>query len=215
MSKDRKRLIMLLSCIILVLSFALIYLNTDLFKGTGVGTTIDNNVSDNIRFYRDYSSVNMDDNIYHYATYDEVVEVLTKGTGIVFFGFPACPYCQLYAPVLDEVARERDANKIYYLNIKEMRDQETDEYKKLVEILKDYLEIDENGNKRIFVPDTYFVKDGEIVGHNNSMSTLSGVDAKDYFTEEVRKELKKELIILTEKVYEPICDDSHVNVYGC
>lgn len=215
MSKDRKRLIMLLSCIILVLAFALIYLNTDLFKGTEVGTVIDNNVSNNVRFYRDYPSVNMDENIYYYATYDEVVELFTKGTGIVFFGFPVCPYCQVYAPVLDEVARERDAEKIYYLNIKEMREKETDEYKKLVEILEDYLEVDDKGNKRIFVPDTYFVKDGKIVGHNNSMSTLSGVEAKEYFTEEVRKELKKDIITLTEKVYEPICDDSHVNVYGC
>ena len=87
MSKDRKRLIMLLSCIILVLSFALIYLNTDLFKKTEVGNAIDSSVSDNIRFYRDYPSVDMENNIYYYATYDEIVEVLTKGTGIVFFGF--------------------------------------------------------------------------------------------------------------------------------
>ncbi len=215
MSKDRKRLIMLLSCIILVLSFALIYLNTDLFKKTEVGNAIDSSVSDNIRFYRDYPSVDMENNIYYYATYDEIVEVLTKGTGIVFFGFPACPYCQAYVPVLDEVARERDVEKIYYLNIKEMRKQETDEYKKLVEILSDYLEVDENGVKRIYVPDAYFIKDGKIVGHNNSMSTLSGVDVKEYFNETRRKELKTQLIELTEKVYEPVCDDKTVNVYGC
>lgn len=215
MSKDRKRLIMLLSCIILVLSFALIYLNTDLFKKTEVGNAIDSSVSDNIRFYRDYPSVDMENNIYYYATYDEIVEVLTKGTGIVFFGFPACPYCQAYVPVLDEVARERDVQKIYYLNIKEMRKQETDEYKKLVEILSDYLEVDENGVKRIYVPDAYFVKDGKIVGHNNSMSTLSGVDVKEYFNETRRKELKTQLIELTEMIYEPVCDDKTVNVYGC
>lgn len=214
MSKDRKRLIILLSVIILVLSFALIYLNTDLFKKTEVGTVIDNNVSDNIRFYRDYPSANME-NIYYYATYDEVVEVLTKGTGIVFFGFPACPYCQVYVPVLDEVARERSVEKIYYLNIKDMREQDTDEYKRLVEILDEHLESDKEDNKRIYVPDTYFVKDGKIVGHNNSMSALSGVDAKEYFNEEIRKQLKQELIELTEKVYEPICDDTTVNVYGC
>jgi len=214
MSKDRKRLIMLLSGIILVLSFALVYLNTDLFKKTDVGTVIDNNVSNNVRFYREYPSVDVE-NIYYYATYDEVVKVLTEGTGIVFFGFPVCPYCQVYAPVLDEVARERSIEKIYYFNIKDMREKETDEYKRLVEILNKYLESDENGDKRVYVPDTYFVKEGKIVGHNNSMSTLSGVDAKEYFTEEVRKDLKKQLIELTEKVYEPICNDKEVNIYGC
>lgn len=214
MSKDRKRLIMLLSCIILVLSFALVYLNTDLFKETEVGTVIDSTVADNVRFYREYSAVDME-NIYHYATYDEVIEVLTKGTGIVFFGFPACPYCQVYAPVLDEVARERSAPKIYYFNIKDIREQETDEYKRLVEILKEHLLSDEKGEKRIYVPDTYFVNDGKIVGHNNSMSTLSGVDAKEYFNEEVRKELKSQIISLTEKIYESVCDDLKVSVYGC
>ena len=117
--------------------------------------------------------------------------------------------------MLDEVARERDVQKIYYLNIKEMRKQETDEYKKLVEILSDYLEVDENGVKRIYVPDAYFVKDGKIVGHNNSMSTLSGVDVKEYFNETRRKELKTQLIELTEMIYEPVCDDKTVNVYGC
>jgi predicted bacteriocin transport accessory protein len=214
MSKDRKRLIMLLSCIILVLSFALIYLNTDLFRKTKVGTVIDNNVSDNIRFYREYPSVDTN-NIYYYSTFDEVTEMLTSGTGIVFFGFPACPYCQVYAPVLDEVARERSIEKIYYLNIKEMREKDTDEYKRLVEIVDKYLEVDEKGNKKIYVPETYFVKDGKIVGHNNSMSTLAGEDIKSYFDEEVRKELKQQLIKLTEKVYKPICDDKTVNVYGC
>lgn len=214
MSKDRKRLILLLSAIILVLSFALVYLNTDLFKETEVGTVIDNNVSDNIRFYREYPSVNQE-NIYYYATYDEVVEVLTKGTGIVFFGFPVCPYCQVYSPVLDEVARERNVEKVYYLNIKDMREYETDEYKRLVEIVDKYLENDEKGNKKIYVPDTYFVKDGKIVGHNNSMSTLSAENVREYFTEEVRKMLKEQLIELTEEVYEPICDDKEVNIYGC
>ena len=68
MSKDRKRLVMLLSIIILVLAFALIYLNTDLFRKTSVGDVIDNNVSDNIRFYRDYPNVSQD-NIYYYATF--------------------------------------------------------------------------------------------------------------------------------------------------
>ncbi len=213
MSKDRKALIIVLVCIILLLSFALIYLNTDLFKKTEVGTVIDNNVSQNIRFYRDYPGVN-EENVYYYATYDEIIEVLTTGTGIVFFGFPACPWCQAYAPVLDEVARERDVEKIYYLDIKEMREKDTDEYKKLVELTDGYLEKDEKGNKRIYVPDSYFVKEGKIVGHNNSMSMLSGDNVTEYFDEEKRKELKNELIELTEKVYEPVCDDTTVNVYG-
>lgn len=214
MSKDRKRLIILLVVIILILSFALVYLNTDLFKETEVGTVIDNNVSDNIRFYREYPSVG-NDNIYYYTNYDEVIEMFAKGTGVVFFGFPACPYCKVYVPVLNEVAKERGAEKIYYLNIKDMRDKNTEEYKKIVEILSEYLETDENSNKRLYVPDTYFVKDGKIVGHNNNMSTLSGENVQEYFDEDKRKELKDNLIELMEKVYEPVCNDVTKSIYGC
>ena len=213
MSKDRKALIITLNAIILLLSFALIYLNTDLFKKTQVGEVIDNNISQNIRFYRDYPNVEQN-NVYYYATYDEIVELFTNGTGIVFFGFPACPWCQVYAPVLAEVARERGVEKIYYLDVREMRENNTDEYKKLVEFTQEYLQKDENGNKKIFVPDAYFIKDGKIVGHNNSMSTLSGGNVKEYFDEEKRKELKSELILLVEKTYGKVCDDTIVNVYG-
>lgn len=213
MSKDRKALIILLSVIILILSFALIYLNTDLFKETEVGNVIDNNVSQNIRFYREYPNVDQN-NIYYFATYDEVVELFTNGTGIVFFGFPACPWCQIYAPVLDEAARERSVDKIYYLNLKDMRKNNTDEYQKLVELTSDYLEVDENEEKKIFVPDTYFIKNGKIVGHNNSMSTLSGIDPSEYFDEEKRKELKNEFVSLIEKVYDPVCDDLTLEIYG-
>ena len=214
MSKDRKGLIILLLCVILLLSFALIYLNTDLFKKTEIGTAIDNNVSQNIRFYREYPASDMN-NIYYYATYDEIVDVFTRGSGIVFFGFPACQWCQVYAPVLDEAAREQGAEKIYYLNIKEMRDDDTDEYKKLVELTSEYLQNDDDGNKRIYVPDSYFIKDGKIVGHNNSMSTLSGIDAKEYFNEEKRKNLKEEFIKLIQNVYDPVCDDVTQSIYGC
>jgi len=213
MSKDRKALIILLSCIILVLASTLIYLNTDLFRETEVRNAIDNNVSQNIRFYREYPSVD-ENNVYHYATYDEVVELFVSGTGIVFFGFPACPWCQAYAPVLDEVARERGVEKIYYLDIREMRENETDEYKTLVEYTAKYLENDENGNEKIYVPDSYFIKEGKIVGHNNSMSTLPGDNVTEYFDEEKRKELKADFISLVEKVYEPLCDDLTVKVYG-
>ena len=214
MSNDRKVLIIVLVCIILLLSFALIYLNTDLFKKTEIGNAIDNNVAQNIRFYREYPSVS-ENNVYYYATYDEVVDMFTKGTGIVFFGFASCPWCQVYAPVLDEVAREYGVEKIFYLNIKEMRDENTDEYKKLVEFTSGYLEIDESGQKRIFVPDTYFIKEGKIVGHNNSMSLISGIDANKYFNEERRKELKADFIRLIEKIYGPICDDVTRSIYGC
>ncbi len=211
MSKDRKTLIALLLGIILLLSFALIYLNTDLFNKTEVGEIIDKNVSNNIRFYREYPTV-PEENKFHYATYEEVINVLTKGTGIVFLGFPSCKWCQAYVPVLNEVAVESGINKVYYYNIKEIRENNTDEYKNIVKIVSDYLSDDENGNKRIYVPDAYFVKGGIIKGNNNDMSTItSAIKVEEYFTEEKRKELKQELVKLAKEIQASECDDDIVN----
>ncbi|MDD2627318.1 MAG: thioredoxin family protein [Clostridia bacterium] len=217
MSKDRKILITLLLVIILLLSFTLIYLNTDLFKKTEVGEIIDKNVSDSIRFYREYPSVKEANNFY-YASYDEVINVLTKGTGIVFFGFPSCKWCQAYVPVLNEVAVENGINKIYYYNIREIREENTDEYKNIVKIISGYLDDDENGNKRIYVPDAYFVKGGIIKGNNNDMSTItSAIKVEEYFTEDIRKELKQKLIGLAEEIQDSECDDDikNNNNSGC
>lgn len=163
-------------------------------------------LSDSIKFKREYTEVE-DNNIFYYASYNEIIEVLTKKTGIVFFGFPSCPWCQAYAPILDEVAKEQDSPKIYYYNIKEMRKNNTQEYKALVEIIKANLLKDEDGLTRIYVPDVYFVKDGKILGHNNDTSTKHGADTKSYYTEEVRASLKITLKTLTEKVYPTNCDD--------
>ena len=210
MSDDRKKLIIFLIIIILVLTAALVYLNTDIFKKSEVAQAP---ISDNVRFHREYIDVEQT-NVFKYATVEEIIQIFQDGTGIVFFGFPSCPWCQKYVTVLNEVALERDIEKIYYYNIKEIRDNDTAEYKQLVEILKDYLEVDDKGNKRIYVPDTYFIKKGQIVGHNNDTATLSGIDVNEYFTEEKRKDLKVSLISLTELLYSGVCKDSP-NSNGC
>ena len=140
---------------------------------------------------------------------------LQNGTGIVFFGFPSCEFCQGYVPVLNEVAKELDVDKIYYLNIKSMRAENTDEYKKLVELTQNYLGKDKDENYKIFVPDTYFIKDGEILAHNNSMSMIENKDAQEYFNEEKRKELKKELKKNLLLIYPSVCSDVRESIYGC
>ena len=210
MSNDRKKLIILLITIILILTAALVYLNTDLFKESETAQTP---ISDNIRFYREYLKVPQD-NAFKYATVEKIIDVLKSGTGIVFFGFPSCSWCKIYVPVLNEVAVERGIENIYYYNIKEIRENNTAEYLQIVELLKKYLNGDEDGNKRIYVPDTYFVKNGKILAHNNDMCMMSGDNMEEYFTEEKRRELKTSLIEAVEKLYPETCEDSTSST-GC
>ena len=63
-----------------------------------------------------YMDVNIsNDNKIVYADYDQIFDVL-DGTGVIYFGFPECPWCRNAAPVLLEAAEETAIEQIYYLN---------------------------------------------------------------------------------------------------
>src|SRR5574344_2332928 len=126
-------------------------------------------VNNAIKFASEYSQV-PEDNIFVFKSADDIIKILEHGTGIVFLGFPECPWCQRYAKYLNEVAKENGASCIYYLNILEDRKNNTQNYQKIVGLLSGNLQYDDEGNERIYVPDVTFVKDGVIVGHDAETS---------------------------------------------
>lgn len=134
---------------------------------------------DNVKFMEEYGTVK-EDNVFVYRTPKEIIKILENGTGIVYLGFPECPWCKSYVTYLNEVAKENKVKKIYYLNILEDRKNNTDDYKKIVELLKEELQFDEEGNKRVYVPAVIAVKNGEIVGFDDETAW----DTKDYKTPE-------------------------------
>ena len=114
-------------------------------------TNNDNKLTDSEKFAKEYNLKDEDgkalDNVFVYRTPEQIINILEKGTGIVYLGFPECPWCTAYVPYLNEIAKEKEVEKIYYLNILEERKNNTDAYKKITEILSDYLQNDEEGNK--------------------------------------------------------------------
>ena len=136
-------------------------------------------VTDASKFKEEYSNVS-EDNVFVYRTDKEIIEILKHGTGIVYLGFPECPWCQAYVSYLDEVAKETKIEKIYYLNILEIRKNNTKEYQEIVSLLDNYLSYDEEGKKRIYVPAIVAVKEGEIIGFDDETSH----DTKGYETPE-------------------------------
>lgn len=136
-------------------------------------------VTDASKFKEEYSNVS-EDNVFVYRTEKEIIEILKHGTGIVYLGFPECPWCQAYVSYLDEVAKETKIEKIYYLNILEIRKNNTKEYQEIVSLLDNYLSYDEEGKKRIYVPAIVAVKEGEIIGFDDETSH----DTKGYETPE-------------------------------
>lgn len=197
-------------------------------------TACGNKESDAIKFKKEYESLNgknskngthkikslkiSEDNPIKYATYDEVIDVIKKGTGIIYLGFPECPWCRSALPVLLESAKDYKIDTIYYINIHDDRDyyevkngklvyQKDDDgkelkgnkgYFKLMKALDseldDYVVKDDDGKeyevgeKRIYVPLIIFVNDGKIVGTH-----LSTVDTQESGYDELTEEEYDEL----------------------
>ena len=127
-------------------------------------------MSDSAKFKSEYPRVAAN-NRFVYASDKEVLNIFDSGSGVVFLGFPQCPWCQHLSEYVDQAARAEGIAKIYYLNIRDARANNSEVYQKLVKKLEPYLDKDDNGKPRIFVPDVSIVKNGKIIGRYKEEST--------------------------------------------
>ena len=151
-------------------------------------------VSDAQKFKQEYKTV-PEDNVFTYATIDEILAILENGTGIIYLGFPECAWCREYVIYLNAVAKDRDIANIYYYNIQSDRNDNTKNYQQIVSFLTDYLPSDEEGNPRIYVPAVIFVRGGEIVGFDDETAydTNGFSTPSEYWNAEEINDLKERL----------------------
>jgi predicted bacteriocin transport accessory protein len=151
-------------------------------------------MSDSERFALEYPLVG-GDNIFVYRNADETADILAKGRGIVFIGFKECPWCQLYAVFLHDVAREMGIDKIYYCDIKEDRQNNSESYRKIVDVLYGRLQYDDEGRPMVYVPDVSIVSRGRIITRDfeTSKETLGYNTPQEYWNDERVTALKERL----------------------
>lgn len=147
------------------------------------------------------------DNPFEYATIDEVLDILENGKGIIFFGNSDCEWCVESVEVLNEALNYKNIDKVYYYNPKSIREKNTKKYQKLIKLLGDNLEKDENGDPYLYLPDVYFVKNGKIIGHNNDTATMNGT-VDEAMNENSRKELKNKYLELISEYNVGECTDN-------
>ena len=162
----------------------------------------DNKETDAQKFMKEYTEVG-EDNVFVYRTSEEVIKLIKHGTGVVYLGFPECPWCQTYVKYLNEVAKEVGIDKIYYYNILEDRTKDTDTYKEIVSLLKNNLEYDDEGNPRIYVPNVSFHINGKIIGNDfeTAKDTKGFETPQEYWTDDEVEDLKNRLTDYMEAVY--------------
>ena len=187
--KDKK-IIALLGVIIVILIGIVIFLVVK----NGKRDTVVNEKSDAVKFAEEYTEID-DDNVFVYSDVDEIIDILESGTGVVYLGFPECKWWQRYVTYLNEVAKSRGIDKIYYYNIRQDRNDNSENYLKIVELIKDYLQVDDEGNPRIYVPAIIFMSDGKIIGFDDetSLDTKGLASPDEYWTDEEINDLKAKL----------------------
>ncbi len=206
----------------------------------GLNKNSNSEVKDAVKFKEEYESLNGqkndngkeyvnisvdEENPFVYASYDEVVDIIENGTGVIYFGFPECPWCRNAVPVLIDAAQELGVDKIYYYNALSIRDTKsldengnivtdkkgTDEYYKLVDLLSNVLTpyegLNDESIKRLYFPTVVYVKDGEVLA-----STIGTVDSQEdpyiKLTNDQYNELKNTYMDNMNKVYNILCDEA-------
>ena len=136
------------------------------------------------KFVSEYTLLE-ENHVFKIINIDEAINVLNDKTGIIFFCNPGSDWCQYYAKILDDIAVENDIEKIYYTDIKEDRNINTNNYRKIVTIMQEHLDSDDTGNKRLNMPNLTFVKDGNIIANDNRTSLVSSdTTPQEYWTRE-------------------------------
>lgn len=157
------------------------------------------------KFSTEYTLVDTN-NKFKYSTIDEIIDILSNKTGIVFFCTPDSEWCQHYALYLDKATKDENVI-ISYLDIKDYREVNTIKYQKILELLDSYIYKDDSNNKKIFMPDLTFVNNGKIVAHNNDTSLVSSeITPQEYWTNErilsFKNEITNDIIKMNEEIVE-------------
>lgn len=233
--RNKKIILILLSVILVVMAFLVAVKIKDKNKDS------EKIVKDSIKFKEEYEKLNnttspkvtlKDNNPFVYADIKKVVNTLKNGTGIIYLGFPKCPWCRNAVNVLQYI----NTDKILYLDMTDVRDtyevkngvlvktkDAEKEYYEMLDILKDILsdyEVVDNGvkyqagEKRIYVPLVIGVLNGKIVGYHADTVDLEGNQKpSDLLTEKQKSKLKLIYDEINSKVNSSSCDID--NNHGC
>lgn len=168
----------------------------------------DKNITDAEKFAKEYTKLSSD-NVFTYKSLKEVNKILEKGTGVVYLGFPECPWCQEYVKYANEVAKKVGLDKVYYFNIREDRTNNTEDYQTTIKLLRDYLPTDEEGNPRVYVPLIAVIQNGKVVitDYETAQDTKGYGTPEEYWANEDLDALKTRLEKAFNTVKSNVCTD--------
>lgn len=137
-----------------------------------------------------------DESSFTSITFDEAIAFFEDGkSGLLYFGFPGCPWCEDVVPILKEEAQENDV-EVYYIRTRDddkNRLYSDEQKEQIIPYLGDYMSDNEEGELTLYVPLIVAVQDGKaIAGHEG---TVDGHDASERdMTDEEKQEAEQEIL---------------------
>ena len=143
-------------------------------------------------------------NVYVQIDAERVIEIFDKREdGVIVFGFPACPWCQQLLPILDMVAKKTGVTRIYYVDIKDMRDNlDSPDHEKYLYIKKKVEKALDKEKDRINAPTIVTVTAGNVIDYH--LDTVPSHQMVDGRLPEMTEEQKSELREILKNVIRPI-----------
>ena len=145
-----------------------------------------------------------EDNVFEEVGADRIIQMIdNREDGLIVFGFPACPWCQQLLPVLDTVAKKSQIFHIFYVDIKDMRDNESSpDHEKYLYIKQKFKEILDVEHDRINAPTVVTVTAGNVIDYH--LDTVPSHQMVDGRLPEMTAEQKRELAEILKQVIRPI-----------
>ena len=126
-------------------------------------------------------------------TVAEVAAEMDAGTTFALFvGFDECPWCNSILNLLNDVASERGITFAYIDTRRDpswQSNTDLEDYDLFIERFGSVIEPDDSGEPHLFVPHTFFVKDGDLVAdHAGTVATQE--ESSDALSSEEQEEFK-------------------------
>ncbi len=147
---------------------------------------------DNEKFAIEYNIE--EENPFHYSTIEEVISLLTDGSGIIFLGNSDGEWSRLCVKILNEAFIKTKVENVSYLNFKTSKDNEPKKHKKLVKQIMSQLSKEE----KLQTPALFFVRNGKIESYSLDYEEITK-ENKEGYTEKEHKKLRTKYIRLIEE----------------
>ena len=196
----------ILTCLLAVVLLAGCFNKTDSKKNISSDTlTITNKVSltSTKADMKSYKWIRNDVADFQLITLKESLRMFEEGgTGILYYGYDECAWCNRAVPELNEVAKELNLT-IYYVDASAKVEKE--DYKKLLEYIDPVLKVNSSGEKGFYVPAVIGVKNGKLVDYH--VSLLDSFElSKDDPNKQLSDAQKQELQDIYRKIAKEVAD---------